>query len=269
MLSEPEQLWWLLAAAIGLIVAVSIAYISVKRKRHRTRAREKTVDATRYVILNETGNILITSSLDPAKKLPGHVERSFLEAVSSLCLITRAISTTIDPSTGRPYSIYNHFALERVLTKHPLFAPLGQESAEYKIRRNKDFVAQSSNDLFGVGDSEAAQRKISSIYNSMFVAAQIMGEAGETKDARVGHLTLCCEHLMGIPIITAVLMHISYDQCKKLAEHSAKSRWNWSHQIIRLRKDTYLFNSPSLQNEFGADIKQLLLKARSQQLTQG
>jgi len=247
---------------IGLIVITNASYIPIKRMRQRAHAKTKTIDATSYIMLNETGNILIKSNHDPATKLPAHIERIFLEAVSSLCLITRAISTTIDPATNQPFSIYNHSALEQVLLNHPLFAPLGQESADYKVRRSKDLVNQSAYDLFGENGSYAVQKKMTSIYSSLFIAAQVMSEAGDTKDARVGHLTLCCEHLMGIPIVTIVLMHISYEQCIKLSKQITKNWWDLTSETISFRKDTYLFNSPTLQNEFGVDINQVLDKVK-------
>ncbi len=78
---------------------------------------------------------------------------------------------TFEPDTfsgpTKYFSAFSHFALERVLDSHLLFIHLGQELAEYKVRRNKDFVQQSSNDLFGVDGSHTVQKKMNSIYNCM------------------------------------------------------------------------------------------------------
>jgi hypothetical protein len=222
--------------------------------------KTKTIDVASYVIINETGNVLIKSSLDPANKLPDLAEKIFLEAVSSLCLITTAISRSIDPATNRPFSIYDHSALERILVQHPLFVHLGRESAEYRIRRNQDLVTKSSNDLFGVSGSYAAQRKISSIYSSMYGAAQVMAGAGDSRNVRIGHLMLCCEYLMGIPLVTAVLMHISQEQCVKLSKQVKKSWWDFTSERISLQKDTYLFNSHTLLKMLDVDNYQQLLE---------
>ncbi len=86
-----------------------------------------------------------------------------------------------------------------------------------------------------------------------------MNEAGETSGTRVGHLTLYCEDLMGIPVISAVLVHISYEDSVKLAKQANKGMWNFSRETINFHKDSYLFNSPSLQNNGGVnDIQKLL-----------
>jgi len=260
MFMESGQLWWFLLCAAGAVVVGTALYRLFKKKRRRVRTRKETVDATRYIVLNETGNILITSNQDPSKKLPDHTEQIFMEAVAQLCMITRAISTTIDPKTGKTFSIYNHFALDRVLTEHPLFALLGQETATYELKTDNTLEAAPDQNLFSTSGSDAAHQKVNTIYNSMLVAAQVMNKAGETEDARVGHLTLCCEHLMGIPVVTAVITHVSQGHFVELAD-LPDSRWRrWRNRTIELNKDTYIFDSPTLQKQFGTDTVNTIRK---------
>lgn len=249
----------------GVVVALLIAYFIIKRRKPKNEPekpakQEDMVSPPHYVILNETGNIVIASHRHPTEKLPEPVQRIFMEAITTLCMITKAIAATIDPETGRPCSIYNQFALERILANHPLFVHLGQESSHYKARRTKDFIEQTSNDMFGVNDNHDVNKKMAAIYNSMNVAAQTISQHGENPNARVGHLSLYCEDIMGIPVITAVLVHIGYEETVKLAEQAQKKVWDIRKDSIGIRKDSYLYNSPSMQEHFPAETLQMALK---------
>jgi hypothetical protein len=255
VMSELLIMWSLLAILVGLVFFYVLSQAHKKKNvnQYQPDPKSNTVESPRYVILNETGNILVASHHDPSQKLPDCVEKMFLEAVSSLCLITRAVASTIDPETQRPFSIYDQYALERVLAGHPLFVHMGQETKEYKIRRNRDFIEKTSNDLFGVHNSHAVNKKMSVIYNSMIVEAQDSRRRtkARTKGTRVGHLTLFCEDMMGVPVISAVLIHIDYDDSVKLTKQAKKSAWNLTTEMISFRKDTYLYHSPAFDREFG------------------
>lgn len=249
----------------GVVVAIFIAYIILKLRQRRNEPEkpskpEDMVSPPHYVILNETGNIVIASYHHPTAKLPELVHRIFMEAITTLCMITKAIAASIDPETGRPCSIYSHFALERILANHPHFVHLGQEAYHYKVRTTKDFIEQTSNDMFGINDNYNVNKKMAAIYNSMNAAAQAISQNGENPNARVGHLSLYCEDIMGIPVITAVLVHIGYEESVKLVEQEQKKIWDIRKDFIGIRKDSYLYNSPSMQEQFPVETLNMALK---------
>ena len=245
------NLYLLMILSLGIIMAMNLTffwYVKHQLKHDgRTRGRPEVANRNRYIALNETGNVVITGDFNPAKPLPSHIENLFLEALSHLGLITRTISTTIDPQTGQPYSTHSHFALTQILNSHPLFTPLAQETVEYRIKHTRDLADQTTDVFFGLPSGGTTQRKMTSIYNSMLMASQTLNQSGHTDNARIGHLTLCCESIMGIPMITAVVLHISQEHCVKMSKQNTRSKWNPSRETICFQKDTYLFNSSNSQ----------------------
>jgi hypothetical protein len=236
MLAHQQGLW-IIVIFVVLIIIVNTTFILIKRKINKITGKSNVVDVKCYVVLNETGNIIIKTNQDPSEKLPDNLIRIFMEAVSCLCMMTKTISTTIDPNTGKFFSIY----------EHPLFLLLSKESCAYKIKHEQDFADKPSNDHLGCNTPPDVKRKIRSIYSNMYMASKrIKKEEGQSGNSRLGHLTLCCESLLGIPSISVVMIHVSRTECEKIPLKQNKNWWDVSSEVVEFRKDTYLFNSPSL-----------------------
>ncbi|GGD73479.1 hypothetical protein GCM10011357_30720 [Lacimicrobium alkaliphilum] len=203
------------------------------------------MDVGCYVVLNETGNVLIKTSQDPSRHLPDHLSKFFSEAVASLCMITRAISTATNPDTGRSFSIYDHSALEQMLTKHPQFLWLTQEVTEFEVKHDEDFIRKSGSVLLGGEHNAGIHHKMNAIYASMHATACLARKRGSVNAEceRLGHLTLCCENLVGVPFITMILTHISHEHCISIPQKRQKKWWDLTRKTIEYKKDTYLFNS--------------------------
>ncbi|MEZ8141050.1 hypothetical protein A1OO_16380 [Enterovibrio norvegicus FF-33] len=245
----------LLLVMAGAILLLIIYAIWGKRRHIAPKEptpKEK-LAPSRYVILNETGNIVIASHRPPSEKLPDDVQKLFLEAISMLCMMTKAVASTTDPQTGRPCSIYNQYALEQMLAHHPLFVHIGQVSTEYEVRKNNDLIKKTSDDMFGVKNNDNVNKKIKAIYTSMELAAKAVSQSGENAHAKFGYLTLYCEDIMGVPVITAVLTHLGREESAKLQVLATKPLWNIKKDVINMRRDSYLYNSPSMQEQFSLD----------------
>src|SRR5437868_12143560 len=89
------------------------------------------VEATKYYIFNETGNIMMASTSDMGVDIQQSVRDVFAEVSVFFAAMTRAISTTINPKTGEPYSMYNYTALERIISGSGLFVHVTQTDLQH------------------------------------------------------------------------------------------------------------------------------------------
>ena len=91
------------------------------------------VEAKKYYTFNETGNIMMATTDDTDQEIQQSVRDVFAEVAVFFAAMTRAISTTPNPDDhGKPYSIYNYSALERVIDGSGLFVHVTEEDVEYK-----------------------------------------------------------------------------------------------------------------------------------------
>ena len=89
------------------------------------------VEATKYYIFNETGNIMMASTVDDGSPMSQEVQDVFAEVSVFFAGMSRAITTTINPDTGEPYSLYNYTALERIISGSGLFVHVTEEDVKY------------------------------------------------------------------------------------------------------------------------------------------
>jgi len=94
------------------------------------RAETTKQEAQRFFLLNETGNVLISTSLSPSGRLPEATLELFSEALAHLAAVFFAVAGTNDPSTGKPFSLYNYWALKRAMERHPAFIRVSSENTE-------------------------------------------------------------------------------------------------------------------------------------------
>lgn len=260
-----------------------------RRKPPTASAEPSKHEAQRYFLLNETGNVLISTSLSPSGRLPDATLDLFSEALAHLATVFYAVAGAKDPSTGEPFSLYNYGALKRVLDAHPVFirmssdqprSPLSdvrgspllllasqpQESADLPPKESPTWLedrVKLSRDAMGIDDSRQNLLKLRAIHTHMRAEAKrleatrpmLVGAVGLTEEPRpipwprpdeveVGFVTLYCECLMGVSLVSVRLAH---------------SHWRayLSSAATTMDQDTYLFVSPSQLKKASADINNL------------
>ncbi|MBI4997138.1 MAG: hypothetical protein HZC22_09625 [Rhodocyclales bacterium] len=253
-------------------------------------------EAQRYFLLNETGNVLIATSLSPSGQLPEATLALFTEALAHLSAIFFAVAGTKDPDTGRPFSLYNYGVLKRALTLHPVFIRVSADSPKSPLERIRlrrplllgiqapesgkpaaappdpgawlDERVERSRSVLGITDGREHVNKLRAIHSQMRAEAERLsarrwggrrlnletfmaqgapplqkldegqGEAAvdltapaDHDEAEVGHITLYCECLMGVSLVSVKLAHAHYE--------------DYLDESIDMEQDIYLFVSPS------------------------
>ncbi|WMN59140.1 hypothetical protein NI389_13080 [Pseudoalteromonas xiamenensis] len=213
------------------------------------------IEAKKYYIFNETGNIMMASTIDANTPLSESVQKVFAEVSVFFAGMSRAITTTKNPATNKPYSLYNYEALQNIISGSGLFVHVTEEDVKYET---KSFGADFSKELIesllglatGAGEMSFASAMVSSIGKE---GLNISGSSSQT-NSKVGNIVFVCEYLMGMPIVSAIVVYADCQQNKQqlklgpcFSESSMSTSWT-------LHKDTYMFVTPSFIRSYAGDL---------------
>lgn len=232
----------------------------------------KNVEAKKYYTFNETGNIMLSSTADTTVPIQESVQKIFAEVAVFFAGMTKAISTT--PSGRKDkrgkdinYSIYNYQALERVIDGSGLFVHVNEEDVLYSSNKfGADFSKDLVESLLGLATGAGEMAFASAMVASIGKEGLKIGASSSTTDSRVGNIVFVCEHLLGMPIISAIVVYAHYHKVMQkvsigpcFSESSVQIDWE-------LHKDTYLFVPPSIIHEYAGDLDSIENDAKYQQL---
>jgi len=141
------DIFWafVLVCSAGASLGAMAAIVWSRRKAPAPNAETSKHEAPRFSLLNETGNVLISTSLSTANQLPDDTLKLFSEALAHLATVFYAVAGAKDSDTGEPFSLYNYKPLKRVLDGHPFFIRLSTEepkSATTNILKSRSFLSR-------------------------------------------------------------------------------------------------------------------------------
>jgi len=213
------------------------------------------IEANKYYIFNETGNIMMASTLDASQPMKESVQKVFAEVSVFFAGMTRAITTTINPATKKPYSLYNYHALEDVIGGSGLFVHVTEEDVAYSTQSvGMDFSKELLESLLGLATGAGELGFASAMIASIGKEGLRISESTSSSESKVGNIVFVCEYLLGMPIVSAIVVYadcrensasIQAGPCFKAERHTSK----WT-----LHKDTYLFVTPSFIHEYAGDL---------------
>lgn len=282
----------LLVALVGVMLGAVVILVGRRRAARppvppvpATGDESPRHEAQRYFLMNETGNVLISTSLSPTGQLPDATLAQFSEALAHLSAIFFAVAGTKDPDTGQPFSLYNYAVIKKALELHPVFIRMSSEKPKVSLNRFRtgysplyqimgaqkkspemvreekkkwfDERVNYSRQALGMNDSPENLQRLRTIHAQMRAEAKRMGrqqqvmgvkapglvqlmqapstqeQAEVPDDMEIGHITLYCECLMGVSLVSVKLVHAYYED------------YLYADSLEKMEYDTYLFVSPS------------------------
>lgn len=158
--------------------------------------------------INQTGNIFISMSEGLTEQARNDFAQICAEVSVFFASLTKAITSVTNPKTGKPYSIYNYEALNRVIRNSNMFVPI----------QSQDYIFISS--LAGTALAEELMQTILNVklpkedlhfatetLNSM---AREDDEGDDDTDTRAANIVFKCESMMGMPMVTVIVANF-YD----------------------------------------------------------
>ncbi|KAA3610704.1 MAG: hypothetical protein D8M58_20910 [Calditrichaeota bacterium] len=214
------------------------------------------IQATKYYIFNETGNIMMASTEENSKDIEQSVRDVFAEVSVFFAAMTRAITTTTNPKTDEPYSIYNYTALEKILGGSGLFAWVTKEDIEHKTKSfgltfSKELIEGLLGLATGAGALSFAQGMLSSIGQE---GLKIGADTSDT-DSSVANIVFVCEYLLGMPLVTVIVVYINVHDHKASLEIGPCFKAEEAESTWHMHKDTYLFVTPKFIKQFSSDLE--------------
>jgi hypothetical protein len=213
------------------------------------------VEATKFYIFNETGNIMMASTDNSGTPLSQSVQDVFSEVSVFFAGMSRAITTTINPDTNKNYSLYNYTALERVISGSGLFVHVTEEDVTYKTSEfGANFSKNLLEALLGLATGAGALGFASAMMASIGKEGLNLSTSSSTSESKVANIVFVCEYLLGMPMVSAIVIYAdakTHKQQIKLgpcfSESSVTTSWE-------MHKDTYMFVTPKFIRHYAGDL---------------
>ncbi len=216
------------------------------------------IEAKKYYVFNETGNIMMASTIDTNTPISDSVQKVFAEVSVFFAGMSRAITNTINPATNKPYSLYNYEALQNVISGSGLFVHVTEEDVKYDTKSfGADFSKELIESLLGLATGTGEMRFASAMISSIGKEGLNISGSSNTNQSKVGNIIFVCEYLLGMPVVSAIVV---YADCEKnsqqlklgpcFSESSVSTSWT-------LHKDTYMFVTPSFIKDYANDLSSI------------
>lgn len=213
------------------------------------------VQGTKEYIFNETGNIMLSSTDMTGSTIPDEVRAIFAEVSVFFAAMTKAISQTIDPDTGKPYSLYSYEAIQNVIDGSGLFIHVTEEDITHTTESfGATFSKELIEGLLGLATGAGALSFAQGMIASMGSAGLKIGGTITTNKTKVANIIFICEYLLGMPIISAMVVY-----CDTMANSQTFSigpciSEQSSSVTLTMHKDVYMFVTPKFIKEYAGDL---------------
>jgi hypothetical protein len=226
-----------------------------KSKLEIESSSDHNVQASKKFIFNETGNIMLATTEMSSDNVTDSVREIFAEVAVFFAAMTKAISTSINPTSKKRYSLYDVEAIQNVIDGSGLFVQVTEEDI---VHKTNSFGATFSKELIeglvglatGVGGLAFAQGMISSI-----------GKQGlnlcldtSTSKSQVGNIIFVCEYLLGMPIVSALVVSCDAQQVSQTFKAGPCFSETSTTTSLTLHKDTYMFVTPTFIKKYSGDL---------------
>ncbi len=218
-------------------------------------ANPHNVEATKFYIFNETGNIMMVSTDALGTEIPQSVRDIFSEVSVFFAAMTRAIATTENPDTNKPYSIYNYAALRKIIAGSGLFIHVTQSDISHVtssvgVTLSKELLEGLLGLATGAGALSFAQGMLASIGKE----GLRIGISRNDQKAEVANIIFVCEYLLGMPTISAMVVYANVMENKEVFELGPCINVTTGGQTFKMHKDTYLFVTPKFVRDYSDDL---------------
>jgi hypothetical protein len=212
--------------------------------------------AVKRYIFNETGNIMLASTELNGEQVPESVRDVFSEVAVFFAAMTKAISTTINPDTKKPYSLYNYEALQNVIDGSGLFIHVTEEDILHKSQSfGMSFSKELIEGLLGLATGAGALSFAQGMISSMGSAGLKIGESSSSDKSKVANIIFVCEYLLGMPVVSAIVVYCDMKTNKQAFNIGPCFKESSTSTSLTMHKDTYMFVTPKFIKTYAGDLE--------------
>jgi hypothetical protein len=215
----------------------------------------KNIELTKYYTFNETGNIMLATTVGQSAEIQESVRKVFAEVSVFFAAMTKAISTTTKPNSSECYSLYSYEALEKIISGSGCFIrvtemDLTTTTSSWGATFSKTLIKGLLGLATGVGALSFAEGMISAIGNE---GLKFAGQKSSSA-SKVGNIVFVCEYLLGMPSISAIVVYIDAATQSRVFTAGPCVKYQDTSTTFVMHKDTYMFVTPTFIREYAGDL---------------
>ncbi|PSU34609.1 hypothetical protein [Photobacterium lutimaris] len=204
---------------------------------------------TKY-IFNQTGNILISTTVDGSDEISQDTQATFEQVSVFFMALTAALS-----NTGK--SLYDTSSIKKVIDSSKLFVNVTTEDLSIKLSSSGvNFSKELIESVLGLAtgdDLPFAAGMINSIGN----AGLSLSSKSSDENQNVGTIIFVCEHLLGMPIVSALLIETTTAESAKAFSAKPCISGNKLVEAISITKNTFMFVPPTVIEKFETGLEEI------------
>ncbi len=213
------------------------------------------IEATKYFVFNQTGNIMMSSTIDSNTPISEEVQKIFAEVSVFFAGMSRAMTTTMNPATGKPYSLYNYAALESVIKGSGLFVHVTEEDVTHTSKSGGvNFSKELIESLLGLATGTGELAFASSMVSSIGKEGLNISASHDSTNSKVANIVFVCEYLLGMPSISAIVVYADMSKNETAFQMGPCIKGHSSSITLDMHKDTYMFVTPTFIHEYAGDL---------------
>ncbi|NEO52943.1 MAG: hypothetical protein F6K54_07550 [Okeania sp. SIO3B5] len=214
------------------------------------------IQAKKYYVFNETGNIMFVTTLESNEAIEQSARSLFNEVSVFFAGMTRAIQQTINPTTNKPYSLYNYNALSAIISGSGLFVHIQEEDVMYSTNSvGVTFSTGLIEALIGIAFAESEIGFARGLIASIGQEAITLSTSTSKTDSKAASIIFVCEYLLGMPLVSAIVVYVDCLENEREIKIGPCFQASSTNTEWKLHKDTYLFVSPSFIKQYAGDLE--------------
>jgi hypothetical protein len=209
----------------------------------------------KYYVFNQTGNIMMSTTSVSDDTITQQVRDVFNEVSVFFAAMTKAITNTINPTTGQPYSIYNYNALSSIIGGSGLFVHVTEEDVSYDTKTvSVSFSQELVEAVLGLPTGAGELAFASAMVSSAGKEGITLSAHYSNDDNKVANITFVCEYLMGMPVVSVIVLYTTTDMVEATIKIGPCISAGGSSTVIQMHKDTYMFVTPTFIKQYAGDL---------------
>ena len=202
-------------------------------------------EVQKYFTLNQTGNIMVSSTVENEKDVSDDVKQVFRKAIVFFGAWTAALA-----KAGK--TLYDYEAITQMIEKSGFFVQVHGE--------DRSFVSESGSITLDTQIVSSVLGGFASMggTTALSIAQTVLGSLGSklklsgssTQDTnKIAHLLFVCENLMGMPILNVLLFNTSASQTKTVTGSNCHSSVAQG-LTMTYHQDAFMFVDPDYIDKF-------------------
>jgi len=268
-----------LIAYIVTVLLITIAIVIINKTKYKTMANgnQQTLESLRdqinagkvseyqpiaqYYAINQTGNILVSSTVLQETELREEVVTEFqktsvlFDAIATAIALTEKENPTYKDASGKnvKLGLFHYDYISNLMNKSKFFVLVEEEVREYQkkdtsVTLDLDMISQLVGDFaLEGGVSVVMQRVLSSMGGK---AGKIkLGGTKTRQQVKLGHILFVVEDIMGMPLVSIQVMSASLDDIDTVVGFGCGS-YEKHDKTIDVLRETFMFIDPEWIQKF-------------------